>query len=102
MKEIPQIHTTDVGTRIFYTDNGSGIDHEAAGVALALGPKVKGGMYSEYPETRPEVLKQGGRVLNQGYRGGYSTILEDWLHIDTSPIINGPVEAQRYIENGGS
>jgi len=54
------------------------------------------------PETRPEVLEQGDRVPNQGYRSGYSTILEDWLHIDTAPIVNGPVEARRYIENGGS
>ena len=54
------------------------------------------------PETRPEVLEQGDRVPNQGYRSGYSTILEDWLHIDTAPMFNVPFEAQRYIENGGS
>jgi len=53
LKDIPQIHTTDVGTRIFYTDNGSGTDHGAAGVALALGPKFIGGMYSENPGDPP-------------------------------------------------
>ena len=157
LKDIAQIHTADVGTRIFYTDhgsfdthaaqaamhaglwtevseavadfwddlrehnaddnvimfmfsefgrrvrdNGSGTDHGAAGVAFALGPNIKGGMYSEYPETRPEALEQGDLVPNQDYRGVYSTILEDWLHIDAAPIVNGQFETPRYIKNGGS
>ncbi|MFP6651443.1 MAG: DUF1501 domain-containing protein [Dehalococcoidia bacterium] len=152
LKDIAQIHTADVGTRVFYTshgsfdthaaqaalhaglwtevseavadfwddlrehdadqnvimfmfsefgrrvrDNGSGTDHGAAGVAFAIGPNIKGGMYSEYPQTRPEALEQGDLVPNQDYRGVYSTILEDWLHLEAAPIVNGQFEAPAFI-----
>jgi len=152
LKDIAQIHTADVGTRVFYTshgsfdthaaqaaihaglwtevseavadfwddlrehdadqnvimfmfsefgrrvrDNGSGTDHGAAGAAFAIGPSIKGGMYSEYPQTRPEALEQGDLVPNQDYRGVYSTILEDWLHLEAAPIVNGQFEAPAFI-----
>jgi uncharacterized protein (DUF1501 family) len=157
LRDIAQIHTADVGTRIFYTshgsfdthaaqaaahaglwtdvgeavadfwddlrehnadenvimfmfsefgrrvrDNGSGTDHGAAGVAFALGPNIKGGMYSEYPDTRPEALEQGDLLPNLDYRGVYSTILEDWLKLEAAPIVNGHFETPRYIGNGNS
>ena len=156
LRDIAQIHTADVGTRIFYCDygsfdthaaqasthaklwqdvgeavadfwddlrehdadqnvvmfmfsefgrrvrdNGSGTDHGAAGVAFALGPRVEGGMYSEYPETRPEALEQGDLVPNQDYRGVYSTILEDYLNIEAAPIVNGQFEAPSFIKTNG-
>ena len=152
LKDIAQIHTADVGTRVFYTshgsfdthaaqaathaglrtevseavadfwddlreheadqnvimfmfsefgrrvrDNGSGTDHGAAGVAFAIGPSINGGMYSEYPQTRPEALEQGDLVPNQDYRGVYSSILEDWLHLEAAPIVNGQFEAPAFI-----
>ena len=54
-------------------------------------------MYSEYPQTRPEALEQGDLVPNQDYRGVYSTILEDWLHLEAAPIVNGQFEAPAFI-----
>ncbi len=156
LRDIAQIHTADVGTRIFYCDygsfdthaaqatthsklwqdvseavadfwddlrehdadrnvimfmfsefgrrvrdNGSGTDHGAAGVAFALGSRIKGGMYSEYPDTRPEALEQGDLVPNQDYRGVYSTILEDHLQLEASPIVNGQFEAPGFIRTNG-
>ncbi|SVD32102.1 uncharacterized protein METZ01_LOCUS384956, partial [marine metagenome] len=41
---------SEFGRRV--RDNGSGTDHGAAGVSFVIGPAVKGGMYSRYPETR--------------------------------------------------
>ena len=91
---------SEFGRRV--RDNGSGTDHGAAGVAFAIGPRINGGMYSRYPETRPEALEQGDLVPNQDFRGVYTTILEDWLHLDAAPIVNGRFDAPRFIGNGGS
>ena len=90
---------SEFGRRV--RDNGSGTDHGAAGVAFAIGPNVKGGMYSSYPDTRPEALEQGDLVPNQDYRGVYSTMLEDWMHLDPAPIVNGQFEQPKFIKNGG-
>ena len=91
---------SEFGRRV--RDNGSGTDHGAAGVAFAIGPRIKGGMYSHYPETRLEALEQGDLVPNLDFRGVYTTILEDWLHLDAAPIVNGQFEAPSFIGNGGS
>ena len=91
---------SEFGRRV--RDNGSGTDHGAAGVAFAMGPRVKGGMYSQYPETRAEKLEQGDLVPNQDYRGVYSTILEDWLKLEASPIVNGHFEQPKFIETNGA
>ena len=90
---------SEFGRRV--RDNGSGTDHGAAGVAFAIGPNVKGGMYSNYPDTRPEALEQGDLVPNIDYRGVYSTMLEDWMHLDAAPIVNGQFEQPKFIKNGG-
>ena len=91
---------SEFGRRV--RDNGSGTDHGAAGVGFAIGPSVKGGMYSEYPETRPEALEQGDLVPNQDFRGVYTTMLEDHLGLEASPIVNGSFEAPRYLKTNGN
>ena len=78
-------------------DNGSGTDHGSAGVSFLIGPRVKGGMYSEYPETKPGALQQGDMVPNLDFRGVYSGILEDWLGLDPVPIVNGQFETPRFF-----
>jgi uncharacterized protein (DUF1501 family) len=87
---------SEFGRRV--RDNGGGTDHGAAGVAFAIGPNVKGGMYSVYPETRAEALEHGDLVPNQDFRGVYSTILESWLGLEAAPIVNGHFEQPDFIE----
>jgi uncharacterized protein (DUF1501 family) len=92
---------SEFGRRV--RDNGSGTDHGAAGVSFVIGPSAKGGMFSEYPATNAGALEQGDLVPNQDYRGVYSTVLEDWLHLDPVPIVNGQFEQPAFVEtNGGS
>jgi len=79
-------------------DNGSGTDHGAAGVSFLIGDAVKGGQYSEYPSTRLEDLEQGDLVPNLDFRSLYSTILEDWLDLDATPIVCGTFEKLGVIE----
>ena len=87
---------SEFGRRV--KDNGSGTDHGAAGVAFLLGPQVKGGMHGEYPETRAEALDQGDLVPNQDFRGLYSSVLDDWLRLDSVPIVDGQFERPGVIE----
>ena len=88
---------SEFGRRV--RDNGSGTDHGAAGVSFVIGPKVNGGMYSRYPETRAEALEQGDLVPNQDFRGVYTTLLEDWLEVEAAPIVNGAFSSEKFIQS---
>ena len=87
---------SEFGRRV--RDNGSGTDHGAAGVSFVIGPRVKGGMYSQYPETRAEALEQGDLVPNQDFRGVYTTIIEDWLGLEAAPIVNGTFSNEKFLD----
>ena len=80
-------------------DNGSGTDHGAAGVTFVIGDRVNGGEYGEYPSIKREDLQQGDLVPDTDFRGVYSTILEDWLHMDAKPIVGGTLEKLSFVDN---
>ena len=86
---------SEFGRRV--RENGTGTDHGAGGVAFAIGPRVIGGMHGTYPDLRPEALRDGDLAPNQDFRGLYTTILEDWLHVDPVPIVNGTFEKPAFI-----
>ena len=86
---------TEFGRRV--RDNGSGTDHGAGGVAFAIGDAVKGGQYGEYPSRKAEDLTQGDLAPGLDFRGLYSTILDDWLHVDARPIVKGSFEKPRFL-----
>jgi uncharacterized protein (DUF1501 family) len=81
---------TEFGRRV--KDNGSGTDHGTGGVAFVVGDKVKGGLYSEYPSLVPEKQADGDLRFNYDFRGLYATILEQWMGLDSKPIVNGSFE----------
>jgi uncharacterized protein (DUF1501 family) len=81
---------TEFGRRV--KDNGSGTDHGTGGVALVVGDKVKGGLYSEYPSLAPEKQLDGDLHFTYDFRGLYATILEQWMGLDSKPIVNGSFE----------
>ena len=89
---------SEFGRRV--KENGSGTDHGAAGVSFAIGPQVAGGMYSSYPETRAEALKDGDLAPNLDFRGLYTTVLEDWMGVDATSIVNGRFEKPAFISKG--
>ena len=86
---------TEFGRRV--RDNGSGTDHGAGGVSFVIGDSVKGGQYGEYPSRKAEDLTQGDLAPGLDFRGLYSTILEDWLHVDAKPIVKGSFEKPRFL-----
>jgi uncharacterized protein (DUF1501 family) len=77
---------TEFGRRV--ADNGTGTDHGSGGGAFLIGPGVKGGLYGEYPDLRPEAQLDGDIHYNTDYRDAYATILEAVLGIESEPILN--------------
>jgi uncharacterized protein (DUF1501 family) len=87
---------SEFGRRI--ADNGSGTDHGAAGLAFAIGEKVKGGLYGEYPSLEPSKQEEGGNLkFTTDFRCVYSTILEDWLGMNPAPIVGGNFERVKFL-----
>ena len=91
---------TEFGRRI--KDNGSGTDHGSGGVAFVIGGGVKGGLYGEYPSLKEEEQLEGDLHYNNDFRSTYSTLLEDWLGLEASPIVNGQFEHLGLFGNGGN
>ena len=87
---------SEFGRRVH--DNGSGTDHGAAGAMFAIGDSVKGGLYGEMPSAKAEDLEQGDLVPNYDFRGGYSTLVEDWLGLDANPIVGGTFEKFDWLK----
>src|SRR2546423_2646480 len=86
---------SEFGRRV--RDNGSGTDHGAAGVTFVLGDKVKGGHYGDMPSLDAPKLVQGDLNPNMDFRGIYSTILDQWMHLDPGPIVNGKYEQPAFL-----
>jgi uncharacterized protein (DUF1501 family) len=87
---------SEFGRRI--ADNGSGTDHGAAGIAFAIGEKVKGGIYGEYPSLEPSKQEEGGNLrFNTDFRSIYSTILEDWIGLNPAPIVGGNFSRVKFL-----
>jgi uncharacterized protein (DUF1501 family) len=87
---------SEFGRRI--SDNGSGTDHGAAGVAFAVGEHIKGGIYGTYPSLQPSEQEEGGNLKhNMDFRSVYTTILDGWLGLNPAPIIGGQFEPVRFL-----
>ncbi len=85
---------SEFGRRI--TENGSqGTDHGAAGLMLALGGGVRGGLYGTAASLRiapdnPTLENNGGDVRYEtDFRAVYATIIDRWLGADSAAILGG-------------
>ena len=76
-------------------------DHNASDNILMLvftefGRRVRdngnGGLYAEYPSLKIDDLDNGDLAHNYDFRGLYSSILDDYLHIDPVDIVQGKFE----------
>ena len=87
---------SEFGRRI--VDNGSGTDHGASSVAFVVGEQVKGGVYGTYPSLEPSEQEEGGNLRSSmDFRSVYTTILEDWMHLDPVPIVGGTYEKIPFL-----
>ena len=89
---------SEFGRRI--TENGSnGTDHGAAGIMMAIGGSVRGGLYGTAPRLNPTPDNQtlennGGDVRHEtDFRSVYAKVVESWLGADANAILGGDFRA---------
>src|SRR5688572_18844512 len=87
---------SEFGRRI--SENGSGgTDHGAAGVMMALGGMVRGGLYGtagSLAPGSPALENNSGDVRYEtDFRSVYARLLDQWLGVNSVPILNGDFRA---------
>jgi uncharacterized protein (DUF1501 family) len=87
---------SEFGRRI--SENGSGgTDHGAAGLMFVLGGSVRGGLYGTAASLQPghpTLENSSGDVrFETDFRSVYARVLDNWLGVDSVPIMNGDFRA---------
>ena len=87
---------SEFGRRI--SENGSGgTDHGAAGLMVALGGMVRGGLYgtaASLAPGNPTLENNSGDVhFETDFRSVYARVLDQWLGVNSVPILNGDFRA---------
>ena len=87
---------SEFGRRI--SENGSaGTDHGAAGVMMVLGGTVRGGLYgtaASLAPGNPTLENNSGDVRHEtDFRSVYARLLDQWLGVNSVPILNGDFRA---------
>ena len=89
--EVVMLVFSEFGRRI--RDNASGTDHGTGGGAFIVGDHVQGGLYAEYPSLEPARWANGEDLEHTiDFRGIYGTVLEQWMGLDPTPIVDGTFE----------
>jgi uncharacterized protein (DUF1501 family) len=85
---------SEFGRRI--SENGSrGTDHGAASVMMALGGRVRGGLYGTAPALNPDpqnpTLENGGADVHYetDFRSVYARVIDQWLGVDSVSLLGG-------------
>jgi uncharacterized protein (DUF1501 family) len=86
-EEVVMLLFSEFGRRV--KDNGNGTDHGSGGSAFMIGDRVNGGFYGDYPSLEPSKQLNGDLQFNNDFRSLYSSILDQWMGIDPTVIING-------------
>ncbi|MFN8524937.1 MAG: DUF1501 domain-containing protein [Chloroflexota bacterium] len=69
------------------TGTAAGTDHGLAAPMFVIGGNVAGGLYSTYPSLQASALSGGDIQRTVDFRQVYATILEDWLGVPSSGIL---------------
>jgi uncharacterized protein (DUF1501 family) len=98
LNDVLILQFSEFGRRI--TENGSqGTDHGAAGVMMAIGGGVRGGLYGTTASLDPNpsnpTLENGGNDVHYetDFRAVYSKVLDNWLGTDSVPLLGGNFRA---------
>ena len=88
------IQFSEFGRRI--TENGSdGTDHGAAGLMMAIGGAVRGGLYGTAADLNPfsgnPTLENNGNDVRHetDFRSVYAAVIENWLGANSTAILKG-------------
>jgi uncharacterized protein (DUF1501 family) len=81
---------SEFGRRAY--ENGSkGTDHGAAAPMILVGGKVRAGIVGSQPALTG--LKDGNLVHDTDFRKVYAAVLENWLGVDSAPIVGSGFKA---------
>jgi uncharacterized protein (DUF1501 family) len=82
------------------SENGSGgTDHGAAGIMMAIGGAVRGGLYGTAPSLQPDpanptLENNAGDVRYEtDFRTVYARVLDGWLGADSVSVLGGNYRA---------
>jgi uncharacterized protein (DUF1501 family) len=94
LNDTMMLQFSEFGRRI--SENGSGgTDHGAAGIMMAMGGGVRGGLYGTAASLdpaggNPTLENNGGDVRYEtDFRSVYARVLDNWLGADSAPILGG-------------
>ncbi len=92
LNDVLIVQFSEFGRRI--SENGSqGTDHGAAGLMMALGGSVNGGIYGTAPNLQPgnpTLENNSADVTHEtDFRAVYARVLDNWLGVDSAQILNG-------------
>jgi uncharacterized protein (DUF1501 family) len=74
-------------------ENGSaGTDHGTAGPVFLAGPGVRAGLVGPTPSLTDLDPKHGDLKVGIDFRQVYATVLEDWLGLESRPVLGGAFE----------
>jgi len=94
------IVNSEFGRRV--RDNDSqGTDHGAAGLALAIGGNVRGGIYGQRPSLT-NLTRQGNLIPTVDFRQVHATVLDEWLDADSSQILGASMEKLPFLKAPGT
>ncbi len=91
---------SEFGRRVHDNDS-AGTDHGAAGMAMAIGGNVIGGMYGERPSLT-NLTRQGNMNPTVDFRQLHATILDDWLAADSNEVLGTSMETISFLRAPGS
>ncbi len=79
---------SEFGRRV--ADNGSGTDHGAGGLMMAMGSGVRGGLASVWPGCETSEQTGGNLKVPTDFRSVYRSVIEEWLGDDYQAVLGGP------------
>jgi uncharacterized protein (DUF1501 family) len=91
MQRVLVMTFSEFGRRVAENANG-GTDHGAAAPMFIIGNKVKAGLLGRYPSLAPQDLFEGDIKYNVDFRNVYASVLENWLHTKSVPILGRQFE----------
>jgi uncharacterized protein (DUF1501 family) len=89
---------SEFGRRV--ADNGSGTDHGAGGLMMAMGSGVRGGLASVWPGCETNERLNGNLQVPTDFRSVYRSVIEEWLGDDYQGVLGGPAVPQLVRGDG--
>ena len=97
LNDVTILQFSEFGRRVFENTGGAnaGTDHGAAGIMMAIGGSVNGGIIGTAPNLQPvqsnTTLENnfGDVRFETDFRSVYAKVLENWLGVSSVPILNG-------------